>query len=101
MKFGLTEDEFSLLSHLVIEPLKDTGCSVWIFGSRASGRNHQYSDIDLLYSPPPERPIPSGFISNLLESIEDSRLSYKVDLVSDGDLASSYRANVEKEKVRL
>jgi predicted nucleotidyltransferase len=101
MKFGLTEEEFELLHELLIEPLKNQNCEVWIFGSRSRGDHRKFSDIDLLYQVPHGKNLPSGFLSSILENAEESRLNYKIDLVSTGDLASSYQANVDREKIRL
>lgn len=38
--FGLSDSDFSILKQILINPLKNEGCDVWIFGSRARG-DHQ------------------------------------------------------------
>lgn len=101
MKFGLSDNEWDLLSKTVIQPLKNQGCQVWIFGSRARGVQKEFSDIDLLFELPPGSSLPSGFLSNIKEQIEESRLSYKVDLVEWSHLATSYRASVLTDRVPL
>jgi len=101
MKYGLTDAEWTLLQKLVIEPLQHIGCRVWIFGSRARGNHQAFSDIDLLFELPSGKNLPPGFLSDIHESIEESRLSYKVDLVKLSDLAASYRPNVDREKIPL
>ncbi len=101
MKFGLNQDELELLYNLVVRPLQDFGCEVWIFGSRSKNNYHKFSDIDLLYKIPDGKTLPSGFISLIQESAEESRLSYKVDLVDERDLASAYLENVHREKILL
>lgn len=101
MRFGLTEEEFALLQKLVVEPLKKLDCQVWIFGSRARGEPQKFSDIDLLYQTAPDKSLPSGLLSEILENAEESRLNYKIDLVHQSDLASSYRSNVDRDKVML
>ena len=100
MKFGLSQEQYQLLEDLVIGPLKKKGAKVWIFGSRARGDHHKYSDIDLLYEPQQEGLEPE-LISSLNENAENSDLSYKVDLVSTEDLAKSYWPGVQQERVEV
>lgn len=101
MKFGLTEEEFSILNSAVIQPLKEKNCTVWIFGSRARGDFKNFSDIDLLYAAPPLSKLTPGFYGLLKEAADRSRLNYKVDLVNVEDLAQSYRESVLKDRILL
>lgn len=97
MKYGLEDRQWELLETLVIQPLKKAGAQVWIFGSRATGRNHKFSDIDILYS----GEIPSSLISRILEDAEESTLPIKLDLVAAGNLAESYKESVLRERQLL
>lgn len=99
MKFGLSEADFKLIQELVIDPLKEQSAQIYVFGSRAKGKHHPFSDIDILYVLPKGKKLPNGLLATIKESIEESRVSCKVDLVSSEDLAKSYQENVEKEKV--
>lgn len=101
MTFGLTPEEFSLLDQILIAPLKMHACQVWIFGSRARGNHHRFSDIDILFKVPEGRSLPPGFLAEVTERLEESRLSCKVDLVDDQFLSESYRSNVDSEKISL
>ncbi len=101
MKYGLTQEEFAIVKRIAIDPLKEKGCAVWIFGSRARGDHRKFSDIDLLYSTPKSTGLPSGMIFSIKDQLEESRLSYKVDLVNSEDLASSYKENVLKDRIVL
>ena len=92
MKFGLTDQEWKILSELAIEPLKNLGVKVWIFGSRARGDFKKFSDIDLLYSDLDDDQ--KSKIYSIKSSLEESSLSYKVDLVDESELAESYRNQV-------
>lgn len=95
----MTDEQFGILSDLVIRPLKAKGARVYIFGSRVTGRHHSHSDVDLIYSI--EDHLPMGFLSGLKEGIEESRFPFAVDLVRDQDLADSYRRSVESQRVEL
>ena len=98
MRFGLNDKEFDILTNTLIMPLKSRGAEVWIFGSRARGDHHRYSDIDILYKLKDGSKLPSGFIYDLKTQIEEARIPYKVDLVNDADFAESYRTSLEKDK---
>lgn len=99
MKFGMSDEQFKILETLVITPLKEKGCEVYIFGSRVTSKHHSHSDVDLIYCP--ENPLPSGFIGTLTEAIEESRFPFRVDLVNESELATSYRESVMKTKTRI
>jgi predicted nucleotidyltransferase len=101
MKFGLTDQEFQILFELVISPLKASGATVWIFGSRARGDHKAFSDIDIMYETKEDNPLLVGFISVLKESIEESRLPYKVDIVDFKDLAESYRTSALADRIQI
>lgn len=97
--FGLNENDWNLVQRLCITPLKKAGAQVWVFGSRARGDHRPFSDLDLLYSPP--SPGVSLSISQMKEAIEESRIGIKIDLVSEDELADSYRARVVHERVKV
>lgn len=101
MKFGMTAEQYELLNHLVIMPLKNQGFHVYIFGSRVGEKFHSHSDVDLLFKSDSEIFLPSGFLSKIKENIENSRFPYLVDLVEEKYLASSYRNSVLKTMVEL
>ncbi|NCN41994.1 nucleotidyltransferase domain-containing protein [bacterium] len=98
-KFGLREENWEVLRLLAIDPLKKADAKVWVFGSRARGDSQKFSDLDLLYEFRESAPI--ALIGTIEESLENSNLPIKVDLVNRRDLAESYRDQIEKEKVEL
>lgn len=99
MKFGMTEAQYRLLESLVIQPLKLAGCRIFIFGSRATGKNHPHSDVDLLYSH--QNTLSPGLISGIKENIEESKFPFIVEIVSDSDLIDSYRPSVMASRIEL
>lgn len=101
MKFGLTSSEWDFLERHLIEPLKQQGARVWIFGSRARGDQKPFSDIDVLYSLSPQQNLSPSFIYNLKEQLVESHLPYKVDLVFEGELAASYAPFILRDRVEV
>lgn len=101
MKFGLKTDELKLLEELLINPLKDKRCRVWIFGSRARGDHRPFSDIDVLYEIPKGQTISLSELSEIKENLEQSNLAYKVDIINTEDLAESYAPGVLRDRVSV
>lgn len=101
MNYGISKSDFEILQNVIINRLKKHSAEVWIFGSRARGDHQKFSDVDLLYSMPSPINLPPGFISEIIEDIENSNFPYKVDLVNTNDLAESYRPSILKDRVKL
>lgn len=99
MNFGLSPDQYDLLKRLVFAPLLERHAQVYVFGSRARGTHHPYSDIDILFIEDPNFPISSQDLAAIREAAEDSNLPIKVELVNNSYLAASYRESVERDKV--
>jgi predicted nucleotidyltransferase len=100
-QFGLSNEEFKLLYDIVILPLKKEGAKVYIFGSRANGKNHKFSDIDILFELPEGKKLSQGLAFQIKDNAEESRMSCKLDLVDSKDLAESYRSSVNKTKIEI
>lgn len=98
--FGLSDAQFKLLTDIVISPLKDKGVEVFVFGSRARGNHHPFSDIDLFFLDNSEK-LTSADVSKIKEAAEESTLAITVDLVNKTDLAKSYLEKIEIEKVQV
>jgi len=98
MKFNLTEAEYNYILNELVFPLRNMGCSVWCFGSRARGDNQKFSDLDLLVSPKKQEAV--YFVSQAKEKLTKSNFPYKVDIVFEEDAAESYLKSIRMEKVR-
>ena len=93
MKYGMTDVQFQMLDSLVIQPLKDCGAEVFIFGSRVTGKNHPHSDVDLVFRNY-RTSIAGSRLSQIKEAIEESKFPFSVDLVNEEDFPQSYRKSV-------
>jgi predicted nucleotidyltransferase len=96
MKFGLSDQEYHLLDTALFLPLKQKNARIFVFGSRARGNHHPYSDVDILVQS--DRDL-SNFISQLIEDIEASNFPYKIDVVEERNLAESYQASITRDKI--
>jgi uncharacterized protein len=83
---------------MVLAALGEHDAAVWLFGSCARGDVLQHSDIDIAILPRDE--LPSGFFSDLSESVEESSIPYDVDIVDLRNAASSLVDEVRREGVR-
>lgn len=101
MKFGIKPEDFNFLDEHLIKPLKQRGARVFLFGSRATGRSHPFSDVDLLFVESPDQPISPSLIAQLLSFFEESEFPYKIDLVNDCRLATGYRPSVEANMIEI
>ncbi len=72
---------------------------VWVFGSRATGRARQFSDLDLVIDC--GRPLTLEESARLADAFSDSDLPYKVDIVDWHGIGDRFRAAVAGERVPL
>jgi predicted nucleotidyltransferase len=89
------------LKKLLIDPLKQNGAQVWVFGSRARGDHKVTSDVDLLFEFPPNLIPKAGMLFSIKSDLEESRFPFTVDLVEVNKLAESYRDSVLSERKKL
>lgn len=95
----MSDHEFQILNKLVIEPLKKQGLKVYVFGSRAKGKHHPFSDIDIMYVNEDLKNVSSKDISEIKESVEESSFPIKVDLANWDDLANSYKSSALADRI--
>ncbi len=101
MKFGLSEEQFKILNEILIQPLKKKKAKVYIFGSRARGKSHPFSDVDVLFEESADSSISAAELSKIKEELEESRLTVTIDIVSSKDLAKSFVESVQRERVEV
>lgn len=65
--------------------------TVWAYGSRVRGHAHPWSDLDLVVFSNPEQ---KQQVSRLKEALEESNLSFRVDLLEWDSLPDNFKANI-------
>jgi predicted nucleotidyltransferase len=93
----LNEDDLHLVQSILhrFVPSK----SVYVFGSRATGRTRYLSDLDLLLDC--ETPIDPSTLQALLEAFDESDLPIEVDVVDLTTIAGVFRKRVLAERIPL
>jgi predicted nucleotidyltransferase len=86
------------LRRMVLDALGGHDAAVWLFGSCARDDVLQHSDIDIAIMPRDE--LPSGFFSDLAESVEESSIPYDVDIVDLRSAAPTLIDEVRREGVK-
>lgn len=67
----------------------------YVFGSRATGKNRQFSDLDLCYL----ESISPRDLSNILTEFEESDLPFKVDMVDFNKCSKDFQGYIKKNMV--
>ena len=74
--------------------------SVWVFGSRATGKAKQYSDLDLCIKEADDA-LGLDVMSAMAEDFSESDLPWKVDIVDWFSVSDSFKAMIERDSVLL
>ena len=77
--------------------LKKYPYTFYAYGSRATGKNRKYSDLDLCY----REEIPTKIISDIREELEESDIPFRVDLVFWNDMPEGFQKLIEKDLTPL
>jgi len=82
---------------IVFDVIRDQGCRVYLFGSRADGSDRAGSDVDIgIWA---EKGSDSLRLGVLREKFEESTIPYKVDVVDLRTTSDAFRENVFKNGV--
>ena len=73
------------------------GYEVWAFGSRVKRTAKKYSDLDLAVIS--EQPLPLATMAELRQSLDESDLTIKVDVVDWANTSAPFRSIIEENKV--
>ncbi|HOV47633.1 MAG TPA: nucleotidyltransferase domain-containing protein [Anaerolineae bacterium] len=84
----------AVIQDIIAEVLKDIPCTVYLFGSRATGQAQRTSDVDIAVLS--EHDV-SARLSLFRERLEQSNLPYAVDVVDLHVAAAPFVARVQQE----
>lgn len=100
-KINLSVNELEILKEIILSPLRDFSVEIYFFGSRATGKNHEFSDVDILIKTNDDLTKMRKKISEIKESLEESNFPYKVDLVFEQDLVESYKEEILTQAIKF
>ena len=83
--------------HIVFEKLRGTAARVYLFGSRARGSSRAASDIDIGILD--DAPLADGLLSDIRETLFESTIPYRVDVVDLGQVDAEFRRRVLTEGI--
>jgi len=72
---------------------------IYVFGSRATGRNKPFSDVDLCVVS--NTAIPDAVMAAIKESFQESRIPFKVDIVDYHQMSDDFRAMIARDWIEL
>ncbi len=72
-------DYVELVKKYVLENLKTYDCKIFVYGSRARGNNHRFSDLDVGILPQNNQRLPIDDIQDFLNY--ESIVPFKIDVV--------------------
>jgi uncharacterized protein len=72
-------DYVKIAKDYVLEKLKDCDCKIFIYGSRARGTNHRWSDLDIGIHPGEQKRLPLDDIQDWLNY--ESIVPFKIEIV--------------------
>jgi type I restriction enzyme, S subunit len=71
--------------------------TVWVFGSRATGKAKAFSDLDIAIIT--DHPLPLDVSASLRDDFCESDLPFKVDVVDWATTSASFRTIIARHKV--
>ena len=92
--FGLSSAQFSCVAEILTKHLPH--CQTWIFGSRATGKHKNTSDLDICILGPD--PLDFRLLSDLKDSFISSPLPFRVDIVDHQSLSGELKEIIDREK---
>lgn len=84
---------------LDIVALLPPNTSVWAFGSRVSGKNRPFSDLDLVLKG--EEPVPLLLLDDLQHRFSESELPFRVDVSDWHRVDDAFRKKIMEKYVVL
>ena len=76
-----------------------SGTRARVFGSRSTAAVRRYSDLDRALEG--EKPLGSSVLGDVAETLPESDLRYKVDIVDPRSIDPAFRAMIEPDLIAL
>lgn len=93
---GLSEAVLQQVKDILTSSLQQKEFQVFIFGSRATGKDRKYSDLDLWIEAKPT--LTENEKSHLLLAFEESDLPIKIDIITPESCLDAYCKRILRER---
>lgn len=94
MTINISENDKTILNKILNKYKNDF--DFFAFGSRVTGTNSDYSDLDICFVLKTNAPI-----HNLKDELEESNLTIKIDLIDYKLIDEDFRAIIDSHKIKL
>lgn len=95
--FGISDKDYQIIKSQLSQWLKPfEKYQIFIFGSRAKGKEKKYSDLDLWIESQPA--LTKHDIVKFAKKMEDSEISIKIDIVTPETCLEEYKDRILAEK---
>ncbi|MFH0967135.1 MAG: nucleotidyltransferase domain-containing protein [Methanobacteriota archaeon] len=88
----LDDEDYCELLTILKRHLKN--CRLYAFGSRVTGNNQRFSDVDLCIMD--DDPIPLGVLDDLREALSESSLPVSVDIMDIHAISEEFKEVIER-----
>lgn len=93
----IADHELLIVKNILARHVPDA--TVWVFGSRATGKAKKFSDLDLCVKASCAMSL--DLTSAMAEDFAQSDLPWKVDIVDWWLISEAFRAIIQRDQVRL
>lgn len=97
MRSSVLAHDFKTVRKIVLGHLRSRAATVYLFGSHATGKARQHSDIDIAILP--LHPLSPMILTKIREELEESDVVRNVDVVDLSETDGAFRQRIEKEGV--
>jgi len=99
MQINIESKYLELVKNIIKSVLQDENLKIYVFGSRATGKAKQYSDLDIALKS--DSKIDSNKMSKIATELEDTTIPYKVDIIDLNDISEAFKNCIVKDLVEI
>ena len=94
-KLWVTKKQFLQIQNL----FKDCPYKILFFGSRTTGKQNKFSDLDICLKD--KEQIPNAYISSLKNNFSESSFPFLVDIIDYYSLSSSFKEIIDNNAINF
>lgn len=99
-KIDITEEYLNIILNIFKKYLIGTNSKIYAFGSRAKQTAKPYSDLDLAIDMSKSK-LPIELEEKIKLELEDTNISYKVDIIDLNSITDSFRQNIASDLIEI